>query len=317
MRQTGAYAVRRNRSAAAFFGKFHTKRSLLERRSGWGKVVFGIFFALFLLYALSLLYPMFWMVFNSFRDITDYNVAIATRKFYSLAIVWDFGNYADVMKLISAADASFAEMIFNSLWTTTLMSVLAVFVPTCTAYCLAKYDFRLRGVLYAIAIITMILPVVGSDGARLKFWASAGMFDTPFYLFFNGLGGLGGTYFLVMYGFFRSVHWSYAEAVFIDGGSDFTALFKIMLPQALPMMGLFFIMNFMAGWNEYQSFLIFMPSYPTLATGMYLVSATLQRTGQMPLYYAALTISIIPTLVLFIAFSNQILTKVTIGGIKG
>lgn len=318
MRQTaGARAMKQKNPVVRFFEKFHTKRTLLERRSGVGKVVFGVFFVLFLIYALSLLYPIFWMVFNSFRDITDYNVAIATRKFYSLDIVWDFGNYADVMKLISAADASYVEMIFNSLWTTTLMSVLAVFVPSVTAYCLSKYDFRLRGVLYAVAIITMILPVVGSDGARLKFWASIGIFDTPFYLFFNGLGGLGGTYFLVMYGFFRSVHWSYAEAVFIDGGNDFTALFRVMLPQALPMMGLFFIMNFMAGWNEYQSFLIYMPSWPTLATGMYLVSGTLQRTGQMPLYYAALTISIIPTLVLFIAFSNQILTKVTIGGIKG
>ncbi len=316
--------IRQSKKIGVFGKTLHTvwnfmfpKRTLLERRSGVGKVVFGIAFFLFLLYALSLLYPLFWMVFNSFRDITDYNVAIATRKFFSLEIKTDFGNYADVLKLISAADASFAGMTLNSLWTTTLTSFLAVFVPSVTAYCLSKYNFRLRGTLYAIAIITMILPVVGSDGARLKFWADIGLYDTPFYLFLNSLSGLGGMYFLVMYGFFRSVHWSYAEAVFIDGGNDFTALFRVMLPQAFSMMGLFFIMNFMAGWNEYQSYLIFMPSYPTLATGMYLVSGTLQRTGQMPIYYAALTISIIPTLLLFVAFSNQILTKVTIGGIKG
>ncbi|PWM70382.1 MAG: hypothetical protein DBX59_11035 [Bacillota bacterium] len=297
--------------------KIFEPRGLLEKRSGGGKIVFAVFFVLFALYALSLLYPLFWMLINSFRDSTDYVIAMATGNAFSLKIVWNPQNYADVMSLITAADASYAAMAWNSVWITTLSSLLAVIVPTVTAYGLAKYTFRLRGTLYAIAIVTMILPIVGNGGATLKFWAGVGAYNTPFYIFFNGLGGLGGMYFLVMYGFFKSVHWSYAEAVFIDGGNDFTALFRVMLPQALNMMTLFFIMNFMAGWNEYQNLLIYMPSYPTLATGMYLVSNTLERTGKMPLYYAALTISIIPILVLFIAFSNQILTKVTISGIKG
>ena len=90
-----------------------------------------------------------------------------------------------------------------------------------------------------------------------------------------------------------------------------------MLPQAFSMMLLFFIMNFMSEWNNYTTYLIYMPSYVTLATGMYLVKNTLERTGQMPMFYAALIISMIPILALFIAFSNQILTKVTISGIKG
>ena len=298
--------------------KIFEPRGLLEKRSGSGKIVFGIFFLLFLAYALTLVYPLLWMVVNSFRDSTDYVIAMATGNAFSFKnIVWNAANYADVMSLITAADASYLAMAWNSVWITTLSSLLAVFMPTITAYALAKYTFRLRGSLYAVAIITMILPIVGNGGAALKFWASIGIYNTPFYIFLNGLGGLGGMYFLVMYGFFKSVHWSYAEAVFIDGGNDFTALFRVMMPQAFNMMALFFIMNFMAGWNEYQNLLIYMPSYPTLATGMYLVSTTLERTGKMPLYYAALTISIIPILVLFIAFSNQILTKVTISGIKG
>ncbi len=297
--------------------RFNSKRSILERRTGSGKIVFGIFFVLFLIYALSLLYPLFWMLLNSFRNSTDYQVAIATKAPFSLKIVWEPTNYINVMRLITTADASYIQMAWNSLWITALSSFLAVMVPSLTAYCLAKYKFRLRGVLYAIAIIVMILPIVGNGGALLRFWSGIGVYDTPLYVILSGLGGLGGMYFLVMYGFFKSVHWSYAEAVFIDGGNDYTALFRVMIPQAANMLVLFFVMNFMAGWNEYQTYLIYMPSYPTLATGMYLVSNTLQRTGQMPLYYAALTISIIPILALFMAFSNQILTKVSIGGIKG
>ena len=310
-----------NEKKVGLFGflknRFNAKRSLLERRTGVGKIVFVIFFVLFLLYALTLLYPLFWMVLNSFRNSTDYQLAIAMKAPFSLKIVFEPKNYATVVKLIATTDATYFQMVWNSVWTSILSSFLSIVFPTLTAYCLAKYEFRLRGVLYAIAIIVMILPIVGTGGAALRFWASIGVYNTPLFIVLNHLGGLGGMLFLIMYGFFQNIHWAYAEAVFIDGGNDYTALFRVMLPQASNMLLLFFVMNFMGNWNDYTTFLIYMPSYPTLAMGMYLVSNTLERTGQMPIYYAALVLSMIPILALFIAFSNQILTRVSIGGIKG
>ena len=293
------------------------QKSVLERRSGSAKIIFGVFFLLFALYSLTLLYPLFWMLLNSVREVADYNIAIATKKAFSLNIVFDFSNYARVTEVIATTKFSYLDMVVNSLWTTAVSAFLAIFMATICGYCLSKYDFALKGILYGIAIVRMILPIVGSDGAALRFYGDTGLFDTPWYLILGGLGGLGGMQFLIMYGFFKNVHWAYAEAVFIDGGNDFTAFFKVMLPQAFSMMFLFFIMNFMGGWNDYGTYLIYMPSYTTLATGMYLVSNTLERTGQMPMYYAGLVISMIPILTLFITFSNQILTQVTIGGIKG
>lgn len=292
-------------------------KSVLERRSGSAKIVFGIFFVLFAIYSVTLLYPLLWMLLNSVREVADYNIAIATKKAFSLDIVFDFSNYARVADVIGNTKFSYLDMVVNSLWTTTVSAFLAIFMASVCGYCLSKYDFKLKGILYGIAIVRMILPIVGSDGAALRFYGATGLFDTPWFLILGGLGGLGGMQFLIMYGFFKNVHWAYAEAVFIDGGNDFTAFFKVMLPQAFSMMFLFFIMNFMGGWNEYMTYLIYMPSYTTLATGMYLVSNTLERTGQMPMYYAGLVLSMIPILTLFIAFSNQILTQVTIGGIKG
>ena len=299
--------------------KIFTKpqKSVLERRSGSAKLIFGIVFVMFALYSATLLYPLFWMLLNSVREVADYNIAIATKQAFSLNMQFDFSNYVRVAEVIGNTRFSYWEMVGNSLWTTTLSSFLAIFMATVCGYCLSKYDFKLKGLLYGIAIVRMILPIVGSDGAALRFYGATGLFDTPWYLILGGLGGLGGMQFLIMYGFFKNVHWAYAEAVFIDGGNDFTVFFKVMLPQAFSMMFLFFIMNFMGGWNTYLTYLIYMPSYTTLATGMYLVSNTLERTGQMPMYYAGLTLSMIPILALFITFSNQILTQVTIGGIKG
>ncbi len=232
------------------------RKTALERRSGGAKVVFGVFFVLFSLYSLTIIYPLFWMVINSFREGADYNIAIATKQAFSFNIVFDFTTYARVTEVIGSANKSYVMMIINSLWTTTISSFLGIFMPSVVAYCLSKYDFKMKGILYAIAIIRMILPIVGSDGAALRFWGKIGLFNTPLYLVVGGLGGLGGMQFLIMYGFFKNVHWAYAEAVFIDGGNDFTAFFRIMLPQAFSMMLLFFIMNFMSEWNNYTTYLI-------------------------------------------------------------
>lgn len=293
------------------------KLPMIERRSGAGKVVFGIFFVIFALYAFTLLYPLFWMVLNSFRDTADYNIAIAVRRTFSLKIVWEFSNYFNVVKLISTEDASYLGMFWNSLWMTAVSGALGVFVPTVVAYCLSKYKFKGRNFLYGTAIFSMIMPIIGNMGAAYQFWGETGLFDTPMFIIISGLGGLGGMHFLIMYGFFKNVPWDYAEAIFIDGGNDFTVFFRIMLPQAFSMLLLFFVMNFMGGWNAYMNYLLMMPGYPTLATGMYLVSSTLERTGQMPVYYAALIVSMIPLLVLFLIFSDQIFSKVSISGLKG
>ena len=205
------------------------KKSVLERRTGGTKIIFGIFFVAFAIYSATLLYPLFWMVLNSVREVTDYNIAIATKKAFSLDIVFDFSNYARVATVIGNTRFSYLDMVFNSLWTTTISAFLAIFMSSVCGYCLSKYDFKLKGVLYAIAIVKMILPIVGSDGAALRFYGETGLFNTPWYLILGGLGGLGGMQFLIMYGFFKNVHWAYAEAVFIDGGGHFTAFFKIPL----------------------------------------------------------------------------------------
>ena len=77
------------------------------------------------------------------------------------------------------------------------------------------------------------------------------------------------------------------------------------------------LMNFIGGWNDYTAPTLYLPSYPTLASGMYQVANTLQRTGRVPIYFAGLVMSVIPILLLFCVFGNKMMTSVSIGGLKG
>ena len=163
----------------------------------------------------------------------------------------------------------------------------------------------------------MTIPVIGTTAAMLKMLNFVGVYNTPLLPVFIGFSGFGFNY-LVLRGFFSNLSWSYAESVFVDGGGDLTVFFKIMLPQAFPCLLTLFLMSFITTWNDYQTLLLYMPDYPSLSSGLYLVERSLTRDPLgYPTYYAGLVISIIPIIVIFSIFSDTIMANFTVGGLKG
>ncbi len=295
---------------------------ILTRRSKGEKILFGCVFAIFVLYALSLISPFLYLFFNSLKDGFEYSDDLMAGNTVGLPDAWRFSNYISAFTNMKMTGSS-GQYIY--MWQMVLygvgysfISVLAgITASTLVAYALAKYRFRLRGLLYGIAIFSMTVPVIGNTGAMFKLLASIGVYNTPFYPVVVGFSGFGFN-FLILYGFFSTVSWSYAEASFIDGAGHFTVLFKVMIPQALPAMVTLCIMAFITSWNDYLNVLLYMPDYPTLASGIYQIKLTLKRNLEMyPVYFAGLIISIVPVMVLFACFSNTIMKNFTVGGLKG
>ena len=209
-------------------------------------------------------------------------------------------------------------MFFNSLWYAGVGSFLSVFMSSVVAYCLSRFEFRGRNVLYAVAIFSMTIPIVGTMGAQFKLEVDIGIYDSPLHVIVLNLGGLGGMYFLIMHGFFKNISHAYSEAVYIDGGGEFVVFFRMMLPQGMSMMFVLMLMNFIGGWNDYTAPTLYLPSYPTLAAGLFEYKSIAPRgAGGIPVYYAGLIIAMIPAIILFAVFSNRIMSSISIGGLKG
>ncbi len=291
--------------------------AILFKRSRGEKIVFAIVFLIFAVYAVSLVFPFLWLIVNSFADKIDYQVNAAIGKPFALpdGIVWD--NYAYAFEELSYNGTNIFGMFFNSLWYTAVRVGGAILMSACTGYIISKYRFKVNGVIYALIIFSMTVPTVGTTGAMFKLVDDTlHIYNTPFYVLLRYLTGTGMN-FLVMYGFFKNVSWNYAEAAFIDGAGHFRVFVHIMLPQAKMVMLTLAIISGITAWNEYMDVLLYLPDFPTIASGMYGVSRTLPRSGNTPAYYAALVISIIPVLVLFSCFSDTIMKNFSVGGLKG
>ncbi len=284
------------------------------KRTRFEKVIFFIAGVLFLFYAATLVVPCFWMVMSSFKGFADYTLDLTAGQPFRFPKTWVWENYVDAFSVMEVEGTNFIGMIFNSLWQALLPMGISVFVSTAFAYTISRFDFPGRNFLYMLVVTIMVMPLMTSGGATFKLYKMLGIYDTPL---ISVAGALGFGNFFYYYAFFKNVSKSYSEAVYIDGGGEFSAFFKVVLPQAIPLVIALCVLSFIASWNDYMSILLYLPSYPSVASGLYIVKNTFLRTGKDPIYYAGSTIAMIPTLILFAAFSDKIMSNMSIGGLKG
>ncbi len=288
------------------------KESKAVRDSNGLKVAKAIMFVLFFLYAASLIFPFVWMLLNMFKT----NI-----EFFQNVWSWpeDMNNgWTNLVTVFSKT------MMGSNIWEMTLRSFLLALVGTllslasasCIAYVVSKFHFFGRNALYVLAIMVMVVPTIGTTSATYKLINDIGLFDNPLALVLMYSGGFG-FQFLLLYGAFKSISWSYAEAAYIDGASEFTVFTRVMLPMVVPSLVPLAILNFIGYWNDYYTPYLYLKNKPTLAVGLQAYVNQMQYDANYPALFALMLFSMLPIIILFVVFQKQIMNNVTTGGLKG
>lgn len=283
----------------------NTLKNLFKKQ----KIIFVIVFVIFALYALTMVYAVFWAFISSLKTNPEY---LANKN--SLPENWLFSNYIEAFTLLGNSGTSMPLMIINSLWLTAASSFIAVFVSAMTAYVIAKYEFPGRRIFYSLALVMMMVTVVGSLPAYYRIVHDLNLYDSPLFLI-TYAGGLGFN-FIMLHAYFKNISWGYAEAAFIDGAGNFKVFVRIMLPQAIPSVMAIMLVQMIGGWNDYMTPLLYLPSFPTLASGLYTYEQVSLYNMDWPVYFAGLLISVVPVIIVFAVFQNTIMDNVMMGGLK-
>lgn len=292
------------------------EKSILDKRSTGEVIVFIIVAIVFVVYAVTMIFPLGWLVMSSLKDTTEYAVDIMNLEPFALPDKFKFENYINVFRVLEYKGSTFADMIFNSIWYIILSTVPQLFCVSLFGYVMAKYTFKGKELILGIAIFTISVPVVGNGAAYFVLIRQLHIWNTPFYPIVVNLYFFGAN-FLYMTAVYKGISWSYAEAVFIDSGGHWTAYFKVMMPQAMPVISTLAIMMGITQWNDYMNVLLYLPDFPTVASGLYSASLSINRSGGAVMYYTGLVVSIIPVMILFIVFADKLMKNLSIGGIKG
>lgn len=266
------------------------------------------------LWAVSMVFLFLYGIIISLMDGFEYSLDPS-----KVQLQFKFSNYAEAFKSIeytsSGKHITFLQMLINTLWYSGGVTILRIIATALATYCVAKVKFKGRLVVYYIVLFQMMLPTYGSDVSFMLQLRELGFYDTPLYLLTNFAGH--GSWFLLMYGSFRGISDAYAESAKIDGANEFQVFFRIMLPFAKGIIVAMFIMLFMSTWGDYTTPLLYLPSYPTLSTGLFRYKTLAGYTLDIPVYFAGLFFTSIPIIVAFLFFHKTLMENMTLGGLKG
>lgn len=273
-------------------------------------VFMTVSFIVLFTYLLMILFLLLWAGMSSFKDPDG-----ILGSPFKLPTKWLVENYLLVLEIFNENnDANIIEMFGNSLLYAFGSALLQMLSCMLTAYIVARFDFKFCKLLYTIVIVTMIIPIVGSLPSELRVMRALNIDDTMIGAwmmksYFIGL------YFLIFHAAFKMVPNAYAEAAYLDGAGNFTVMTRIMIPFVKGTMSTVLLLNFITFWNDYQTPLVYIPSWPTISLGLYRVVGDQQKTD-LPMQFAACMIVAIPLIIVFICFQNRLLGNITTGGLK-
>ena len=226
---------------------------------------------------------------------------------------------------IQEMSGAFEETLIGLAWNTILYAVgcsLSKVVVTCVvAYLCARYDNWFSRLIYGVVIVTMIVPVVGSQASEIQL--------AKFLKLYNHIWGMWlmranflGMYFLVFYAGFKAMPAGYYEAAKIDGAGDMQIMCRIALPLVKYTFLSIFLIVFIEYWNDYLIPNYYLPDHRTLSLALF---QQMQNGGgtSNQIYqetpYAMTTVLLIttPVIVLFSVFSKHLMGNLSVGGLKG
>ncbi len=277
-----------------------------------------ILFVILLVYVATLLVALGWAVLSSFKDAFEFDVNPV-----GLPNKWVFNHQIAFEKFYVEIDREYApevympEMLLNSIEYALGCAIMSTITPCIVAYLCAKFKYRFSSIITSIVIIVMVTPIIGSQPAEIQMARTLGIYDTIWGMWIMKMTFLG-MYYLVFLAIFRSMPDAYIEAAKIDGANNVQILFKIILPYAMSTIFTVLLILFINFWNDYSVPMIYIPSYPTLAQGMWEFSLSRDNElSSVPMKMAGATILLAPVLVLFLAFHKKLMGNLQVGGIKG
>lgn len=274
------------------------------KRIKLGSIIIYLFL---ILLAVVYIGPLLWVVLVSFKT----NAEIFQNPF-SLPKMLQWDNYKIAWSAGKLGSAS-----INSIFICVIALIISILVGSMAAFAIGRMRFKLANPLLTYFLIGMMIPVhsllipLFVSFSRMNLTDKLLALILPYVTF-----SLPMTIYILV-NFFKGMPRDMFEAACIDGCSIYQCFFKIALPLAKTGMFVTGLMTFVANWNELLLAMVFISDVKkkTLpVTLTYFVGPYSTNYVQM---FAAIVIAVVPSIVVYCCFSNQIVDGLTAGAVKG
>ena len=268
----------------------------------------AVFYVVILIFVMIQVYPIFWVICSSLKTPDEMTYTAQ----YALPSGFYLGNY------ISALTISSIPRYFLNSTVVAVLTLLGIVVLGCpVAFVISKVKVKYANALMAFFLFGMMVPIFSCLIPMFQIYNRIGLRNTYWALVLPQIGfGLPMCIYLYT-GFFKFMPDSLLEAAVIDGATMGTTFRKIVVPMAKNTTMTVLTYNFVFVWNEftYANTFISSSDMKTLPIGLndFVVQFGRVDWGST---FAAIVISILPTLIVYFILNKNIIEGMAAGAVK-
>lgn len=261
--------------------------------------------------AFIMIYPLLWMLASSFK---------AGNELLTDLSLWPsqftLEHYTEGWKGVSRV--SFERFYLNTF--VLVLLVIAGNLISCSlaAFAFARLQFRFKRLMFAIMLVTMMLPFHVIIIPQYIMFNQLNWIDSFLPLSVPKFFAVEGFFIFLMVQFMRGLPKELDQAATVDGCGTFQIFWRLVLPLSLPALVTTAIFTFLWTWNDFFSQLLYISSIQnyTISLGlrMYMASDGEAAWGRM---FAMSVLSLVPVFAIFVYFQRYLIEGITSGGIKG
>ena len=263
---------------------------------------------LILFFAAYTLFPLIWLVVSSLKT----NFEFLAGSPFALPARPQWVNYTNALTV-----AGLGRMLFNSVFVGLSATVVNIIVASMGAYCISRFRFKGREKIFTLFTAGILVPLNALMVPYFVIITKLGLINTygGMILLYTAIGIPMSTF--LIRGLMDSIPMELEEAAYIDGCGFYARFFHIILPLSRTGIVTAATFEFLTCWNEFvfANLLVSSEKLRTIQVGIRYF--TNQFSTDYVSMYAAIVISIVPSIIGYILFQEQIIAGMTSGAVKG
>lgn len=281
----------------------NTTRHIYDRKE---KVSRAVFTAILAIYSLFTVFMLFMTVVDSFK--TKQQLINSTFGFPSHITL---ENYKYVL-----FHDNFGGNFLNSVIVTGLSVFGTIILASTTAYGLTRYKFKYSKLIIAYFLLGMMLPIQLKLIPLYSILKNLGLINSLSGLILVYISNLSLPVFILS-AFFRTLPEELQEAARVDGASEFRTFHAIMLPMAKPVISAVSLLTAFTLWNDFFLPLVIISNRHKMTLPLLINNYTSTLLESWNFLFAAVTLTLLPIVIIFVFFSEKIVSGISNGAVKG
>lgn len=260
-----------------------------------------------ILWAVTTIFPFLWVINCSFKTTSQ----ILNNSFV-LSLKPVFANYTNAF-----AKQNILRSYMNSLIISGSVTLIVMLLSAMAAFAMTRYDFRGKKFVNMLIICSLMFPAFSTIIPVFRMVARMNLINNPLGVILPQVAGNLSFAIIVMMGFIGSIPRDLEESAFIEGCSTMQIFTKVIVPLSKPSLATVAIFTFLWSYNDLFTQMIIIRDRTKYPISTLLNEISSKYGTDFGLMAAAVTLIVIPVLIVYVCLQKNIIKGLTAGAVKG